>query len=231
MKIHAIHHVPYEGLGFIADWISDNNIELSQSLMYDSPTLPVTDQFDGLIIMGGPMSVGDVKEYPWLLMEKQLIADAIDEGKKVLGICLGSQLVAESLGSRVFKNPTPEIGWFPIKKTFLFHSWFTLFDDKAEETFFHWHNDTFEIPEGAVRLFRSGGCENQGFQFEDHVLALQFHPEMNLPIIEGLLQASGNSLVPRQYVQNAEKIVKNTTLHQEKSREMLFDMLSCFFLD
>jgi GMP synthase-like glutamine amidotransferase len=231
MKIHAIHHVSYEGLGLIDEWITENNIEISHSRMYDSPSLPPLDQFDGLIIMGGPMSVGDEQEFPWLNDEKALISSAIEEQKKVLGICLGSQLVAECLGSKVYKNHTPEIGWFPVKKTFLFHSWFTIFDDKEEEVMFHWHNDTFDIPEGAIRLFKSDACENQAFQYDDHVLALQFHPEMNLDIVESLLKHYGNGLAPKRYVQNAEKILKSVNLHHEKNKEMLFDLLSCFFLE
>jgi GMP synthase (glutamine-hydrolysing) len=231
MKIHAIHHVAYEGLGLIDEWITENNIEISYSRMYDSPALPPVDQFDGLIIMGGPMSVSDEQEFPWLKDEKALISSAIEEQKKVLGICLGSQLVAECLGSKVYKNHTQEIGWFPVKKTFLFHSWFTIFDEKEEEVMFHWHNDTYDIPEGAVRLFKSDACENQAFQYDDHVLALQFHPEMNLNIVESLLQFHGNGLVPKRYVQNAEKILKSANLHQDKNKEMLFDLLSCFFLE
>jgi GMP synthase-like glutamine amidotransferase len=177
------------------------------------------------------MSVSDEMEYPWLKDEKQLISSAIEAQKKVLGICLGSQLVAECLGSRVYKNANPEIGWFPVKKTFLFHSWFTVFDDKAEEVMFHWHHDTFDIPEGAVKLFKSDGCENQAFQYDDHVLALQFHPEMNLQTMLELLNHHGNSLVPKRYVQNAEKIIKSSSLHLDKTREMLYDLLICFFLD
>lgn len=230
MKIHAVHHVPYEGLGYIEDWATENLIALTHTRMYESIALPDVEEFDGLIIMGGPMGAGDESEYPWLAAEKALIRRAIDSGKKVLGICLGSQLIAECLGSKVYRNTHPEIGWFPVRKTFLFHSWFTAFDDKEEETVFHWHNDTFDLPDGAIRLFKSEACENQAFQYEDHVLAIQFHPEMNLPLLETIIAESGHSLTPRRFVQNAEKMQKISSLHEEKTREMVFDLMSCFFL-
>lgn len=231
MKIHAVLHVAYEGLGFIGDWVKENNIELSQTLTYSSPLFPDTDSFDGLIIMGGPMSVHDEDQYPWLIEEKKFISNAIKEGKKVLGVCLGSQLVAECLGGRVFKNHTPEIGWFPIRKTFLFHSWFAGFDDIEEAPVLHWHSDTYDIPEGANRLFRSQACENQAFQFEDNVLALQFHMEMDTENIASIIKESRDKLPAMQFVQHPDKMLEGVVKYKERSREMLFDLLSCLFLE
>jgi len=230
MKIHAIQHVAYEGLGFISDWVEENQLTISQTFVYQSPDFPEPDDFDGLIIMGGPMRVYDEAEFPWLKKEKEFIRGAITQGKKVLGICLGAQLIADCLGARVYPNHTQEIGWFPVKKTFLFHSWFTAFDDQEEAMVLHWHNDTFDLPQGAMRLFKSNACENQAFQLDDHVLGIQFHLEMSEQIIADLIRFSGNKLTPKQYVQNSEKIMKCFEVNQEKSKEMLFDLLSCFFL-
>lgn len=231
MNIHAIYHVAYEGLGFIGDWIQESNLRLSQTFAYQDPQYPDPDGFDGLIILGGGMSVGDEQDYPWLKTEKEFILEAIDRGKKVLGICLGAQLIANSLGAKIYKSNTPEIGWFPVRKSFLFHSWFTAFDDKEAETVFQWHSDTFDLPKGAVRLFRSTACENQAFQIDDHVLALQFHLEMNRENIQELIKHSGDDLMPKQFVQNAEKILKLCETYSESGKEMLNDLLSCFFLE
>lgn len=230
MKIHAIHHVDYEGLGFISDWISDNQLTLTETHAYLEPSFPDPGSFDGLIIMGGPMSVHDVAAYPWLLKEKELIRLAVEDNKKVLGICLGAQLIADCLGARVYRHYTPEIGWFPIKKTFLFHSWFTAFDDQEEATVLHWHNDTFELPAESMRLFKSNGTENQAFQVDDNVLGLQFHLEMTRQNLEEIISRNKHNLTPRQWVQNAEKILKCHDMHHEQNREMLYDLLSCFFL-
>jgi GMP synthase-like glutamine amidotransferase len=231
MKIHAIHHVAYEGLGFIGEWIKENGLSLSQTHTYSSAEFPSIGDFDGLIIMGGPMSVHQEEQHIWLKEEKTLIKRSIESGKKVFGVCLGAQLIAECLGSKVYRNLTPEKGWFPIRKTFLFHSWFAEFDDREEATVLHWHTDTFDIPEGAVRLFKSDACENQAFQYEDNVLGLQFHLEMDHDHLKSLIDHSGDGLSPMQFVQHPDKMLECAAKHQEKSREILFDLLSCLFLE
>lgn len=231
MKIHAIHHASYEGLGFIQDWIDENKLGLDQTFVYQSPEYPEMKDVEGLIIMGGPMSVSEEDRYPWLRQEKELIREAIRQDKKVLGICLGAQLVAECLGARVYRNATPEIGWYPVRKVFLFHSWFADFDEKEEETVFHWHHDTFDIPEGAVRLFHSPACENQAFQYSDNILALQFHLEMTPDDIQAIIHNATGSLEPKQFVQHPEKMLKCAEKNQGKAREILFDLLNCFFLE
>jgi GMP synthase (glutamine-hydrolysing) len=231
MKIHVIHHVAYEGLGFISNWIKENSLTLSQTFTFNKPEFPSSDNYDGLIVMGGPMSVNDESQFSWLQDEKALIRDAIAKEKKILGICLGSQLIAECLGGKVYRNIAPEVGWFPVKKTFLFHSWFAAFDEREEETVFHWHYETFDIPEGAVKLFRSDGCHNQAFQYDNHVLALQFHLEVARENLLDMIKNSADDLRPSQFVQHTEKMIKCASQHEEKNREILFDLLSCFFLE
>lgn len=228
MLIHAIRHVPYEGLGYIDDWISDTRLQKRETLLTESQELPTPDDFDALVIMGGPMSIHDENLYPWLGMEKKLIKDTIDRGKKVLGICLGSQLVAHCIGGRVYPNLYREIGWFPITKKFFFHSWFPLFDERDEMTVLHWHGDTFELPAGAVQLFSSEACENQAFTFEDHVVGLQFHLEMKEENIRNLIGNTHDGLQKQKYVHDADLLVRGSAEHGENARQVLYTLLDYF---
>src|SRR5690606_32591469 len=114
---------------------------------------------------------------PWMKEEKKLIEKAILKGKRVIGICLGAQLIADVLGARVFPNKEKEIGWFPIELTEEGQKSPFFAGFNKTETVFHWHGDTFEIPKGAEHIASSKVCENQAFLFDHKVLGLQFHLE------------------------------------------------------
>ena len=159
--------------------------------------MPGVEDFDRLIVMGGPMSVHDEAEYPWLVEEKRLIAAAIREGKKVLGICLGAQLIAEVCGGRVYRNPEKEIGFWPV-------SWI---GDADEELVFHWHGETFDLPPGAELLASSDVCVNQAFGIGDRVLGIQFHPEVTPEIVRAMVEHEGWELVEAGYVQGRDRIL------------------------
>ncbi len=104
MHIHSLQHVPFEGLGSIEAWVQRNTHTLTSTRTYLGEAFPAADGFDLLIVMGGPMSVHDEKQHPWLLAEKRCIEQAIERGRKVLGICLGAQLIASVLGASVYAN-------------------------------------------------------------------------------------------------------------------------------
>ena len=229
MKIHAIRHVPYEELGFIESWIDEMQHELSYTLAFKDPSYPSQDAFDALVIMGGPMSANDEDKFSWLEKEKQFILDTINTGKPVLGICLGSQLIASALGAKVYKNSKKEIGWFPVFKIFEMHSWFPEFDENDQITLLHWHGDTFELPEGAVRLFNSEATPNQGFTYDENVLALQFHPEMKKGNISALIEKTRDELVKDDFVMSPEEIKEGYEKYAMTGKKILFEMLDYFF--
>ena len=118
MNIHFFQHVEFEGLGIIENWIRNNHHNLTATKFYSKLELPEINEIDFLIIMGGHMSVYDDNRYYWLKYEKDFIERAIKHNKKILGICLGAQLLAVTLGAKVHKNDFKEIGWFPVKKIF-----------------------------------------------------------------------------------------------------------------
>src|SRR5688572_8821838 len=147
MRAYVLQHVPFEPLGHIEQWLTRAGAHIATVELFASQPLPAVADVDLLIAMGGPMSVNDEREYPWLVAEKRLIRDAIEAGRPVLGVCLGSQLIASALGARVYPNHVKEIGWFPVTAT----------HDGSQDVFrfppslqvFHWHGETFDLPEGA----------------------------------------------------------------------------------
>jgi GMP synthase-like glutamine amidotransferase len=207
IRIHAFLHVPFEPLGWIELWARSRGHFLTTTHFFEDPEPWVPDEYDLLVIMGGPMSANDDSIYPWMRWEKETIKKAIDGGKTVLGICLGSQLIANVLGSRVYPNPHKEIGFFPVSLTEegKKHSLLSSFP----ETFmaFHWHGETFDLPEGAIHLFRSEGCTQQGFLLDGRVLGLQFHLETTPALMNNLLEHSRKDLEGESpYLMGEEKI-------------------------
>ena len=176
LRIHYLQHVPFEGPGFIESWALARGHRLTATRMYVAHRLPATEELDWLFILGGPMNVYEESRYPWLAREKRFIGEALREGKVLIGICLGAQLLACVLGAKVTRNPCVEIGWYPVEKAS--QALQSTLSGFLPDSFlaFHWHGDTFEIPRGAVHLARSQACETQAFAFGDRVAAFQEKP-------------------------------------------------------
>lgn len=215
LKIHYLQHVPFEDPGFILHWASARGYTVTGTRFYAGGRLPAPQSFDLLVVMGGPMSVGDDDRYSWLAGEKRFIGAAIEAGKTVLGVCLGAQLIADVLGGRVYRNQYPEIGWFPVRLT---HegkesSFFRVLP--TEFLAFHWHGDTFSIPSTCVRTAESDACANQAFEYDGRVFGLQFHLETTLEGIHALLENCSSELKPGPYVQNEKEILDRAGLVSE----------------
>jgi len=207
MRIHYIQHVPFEELGYFKVLIEKQGFKLSVTKVFEDTSFPDMDKFDALIIMGAPMSVYDLELYPWLVQEKIFIKEAIDNNKKILGICLGAQLIAEALNALVFPNPVKEIGWFPVE----FSKTFINYIDEANYNHyvFHWHGETFDLPTGAFRIASSQHCENQGFMFGENILALQFHVEMMKNNISSIIDNCSDEIQLSPTIQTEEEILNN----------------------
>lgn len=207
MKIEVFQHVPFEGIGSMEAWFEARHMDIHYTRFFagDNPLPP--EESDGLVIMGGPMSVHDTDKYPFLATEPEHIRASIEAGKPVLGVCLGAQLIALALNARVYPHVRAEIGWFPVEMI-----------QEAEPSLlanvmpvlaevFHWHGDTFDIPAGAVHLARSKACENQAFSYSNHVLALQFHMEATRELVNGICVHVGHQVSPGPYVQLPEEFL------------------------
>jgi GMP synthase-like glutamine amidotransferase len=228
LKIQVLQHVPFEGLGCIAQWIKENNHRVNYTRFYEKEyQLPETGKFDWLILMGGPMGVYNEATYPWLSAEKKFIREAIDRGKTVIGICLGSQLIAEVLGARVYPNKQKEIGWFDVQFTEEAKTQPAFLDFTNEFPVFHWHGDTYDLPAGSIHLLSSKVCSHQAYLFNGKVLGLQFHLEVTEQSLREMLENGKNELVEGETIQTVEGILMQTG-HIESNNIRMFQILDYF---
>jgi len=207
LRIHYFQHVPFEGLGSIEAWARSAGHQISVTRFYAGEHPPPVSLIDWLIIMGGPMSINEEERYPWLAEEKTFISQAIDQGKKVVGICLGAQFVAGVLGADVHPNTEREIGWFPVYPTAEAKQSSIIDHLPRELEVFHWHGDTFGLPEGSDHLMRSQACENQAFMVDNRILGFQFHLETTRESAAALIKNCADDLRSGPFVQDAETIL------------------------
>jgi GMP synthase-like glutamine amidotransferase len=209
MTIHCLQHEPGEGPGGIAGWAAARGHAVRVAHLYRGDPAPVIGGDDWLVVLGGGMNVYETDRHPWLDVERRLIRESVDAGRVVLGICLGSQLLASALGARVRRNGDAEIGWFPVRKTDAGRASapFAGFPDEAEV--FHWHGDTWDVPPGAVRVMASEGCANQAFVAGPRVVGIQFHPEMTPEIAAAIVRAEGEGAGRGRFVQPHAQILRD----------------------
>ena len=217
MRIHWLQHVPFEGIGSIADWIKRKGHWASFTKLYENENYPEIEEIDWLIIMGGPMGVYDEDEYLWLKSEKIFLRKAIQKGKTLIGICLGAQLLADALGGDVYKNRYKEIGWFPVR-FFKELDGPEVFPDDL--TVFHWHGDTFRLPEGARLLASSRGCANQAFVWGERVFGFQFHLEITEKGAIELIKNCGEEIAAGNYIQPPLEMLSDESRFQHINRIM-----------
>jgi GMP synthase (glutamine-hydrolysing) len=182
MRVVVFRHDPSVGLGLIERALLERGIQITHADLYgDGTAAPETSGASGLIFLGGPMSAND--RLPYLEREIRIMREAAARGQPILGICLGAQLLAKALGAEVRRNPFPEIGWFEVRLTATGAMDPILGAMSPAETVLEWHRDTFDLPEGAVRLAGSRRCPNQAFRIGRNIYGFQFHLEATPDII------------------------------------------------
>jgi GMP synthase-like glutamine amidotransferase len=209
VRIHSLQHVPFEDIGSLNKDIQKNGFSLHTTHWYKGDSAPPLESFDVLIVMGGPMGVHDESIYPWLVEEKKFIASAITAGKKIVGICLGAQLIACVLGAKVSANTHREIGWFPLH----------ISDGASDHPIakilatcanvFHWHGDTFELPLNAQLIASSAACKHQAYVIDNRIYGFQFHLETTEASASALIENCAEDLDNSTYVQNADEMLKD----------------------
>lgn len=208
-RIHLVRHDDFELPGGIATWMSARGWRSGEVRFFRNgeARVPSPDEVENLVIMGGTMSANDDASLPWLRGEKRWISEVITSGAKVLGICLGAQILASILGGRVYRNAHREIGWFPVRRT---PEWtgstFASAIPEVHESFL-WHSDAFELPAGAIRLAASDATANQAFVWRERIVGVQFHPEMTREGAEAIVATSAHEIVPGPFVQEPESFL------------------------
>ncbi|MBV5308747.1 amidotransferase [Chromatium okenii] len=225
MQIQAFTHVPFEDPAAIADWAAQRGHTLNLTPFYTAAAVPELSTFDWLVIMGGPMSVNDEALYPWLAVEKQLIAAAIAANKTVVGVCLGAQLIAAALGAQVRRNPVKEIGWFPIELTAAGKQAHLFNRMPPTLPVFHWHGDTFELPQNAIQIARSAACEQQIFQYGERVIGLQCHLESTPATVAAIVAHCADELQPARFVQTEAQLLAADAVCYAEMETALFALL------
>ena len=207
-------------MGSIETWLQTRQHPLTVTRFYQDDALPDLDAINCLIVMGGPMSVHDDDRFPWLQSEKHFIERAIQQSKWVIGICLGSQLIADVLGARVYANRGKEIGWFPIELTAAGRQSPLLGFLPDRLDVFHWHGDTFDLPSGALHLAQSEACLHQAFVYGERVIGLQFHLETTPAGVRDLVENGQADLIAGRYIQTPAQMLARTQNFESINRAM-----------
>jgi GMP synthase (glutamine-hydrolysing) len=194
-KIIVLQNHLAEPLGAIADSLATAALAWQYVRVYEGQPVPHAMRgAGGLVVMGGPQTVYQLDRYPYLRDEIRLIEDALRENKPILGVCLGSQLLAAALGARVYRNTTREIGWYRVTLRPAAADDRLLRGLSSEFVAVHWHSDIFDLPAGAVPLAASEKTPIQGFRQGDRAYGLLFHAEMTSDILESLVAEFGGGL-------------------------------------
>lgn len=203
MRINVLQHTPNEGPGSIQDWAHAKGHQMYIYHPYQFGHFPSADETDMLVILGGPMSPND--DLPWIKQERDLIKQLLANNTPIFGACFGAQQIVKTLGYQVTKGPAKEVGWAPV-----YRKSEVIPGLPSQLTALHWHEEMFEIPDGADLLFSSDNLENQGFVLNHHVVGLQFHFEPkednvremvvnDFPYIEGsVLNQTADEILARQ---------------------------------
>src|ERR1035438_7717383 len=210
MRVLAFRHVPFEHLGRIEPELVRRGIGIDYADLYQPGAAePDPARYDGLIFMGGAMSVND--GLPHLEREARWIAQAVEAGRPVLGVCLGAQLIAKALGASVYRNPVKEIGWFEIELTGEGAADPLFAGVGPRETVFQWHGETFDLPPGARWLASSTACCHQAFRIGSSASALQFrssfrrsgqNPPLPPPLHPGTRQPVSPEMMTQLFPEN-----------------------------
>lgn len=234
-----LQHVAHEGPGRIATVFRDFGIPTEVRHLYRGDEVPADlDEVRVLVVMGGPMGVGDLDDarYPFLHQEVEIIRRQVTEDRPVLGVCLGAQLLAHAAGAKVYPNATPEIGWGPVEFPFPGGTDPVVMGLHNGAMMFHWHFDTFDLPKlppppppppgappaatppstGCVLLSSTRACKNQAFRFKNRLFGFQYHVEMDEAGIEAMLSHGQEDLRKVLGPDGERKVREETKLHYAK---------------
>jgi len=224
MSIWIIRHVDQERLGHIPGILEELKLPYRSISLSNKDPLPSLDDVSGVITMGGPMSAYDKLEHSWIEKEEEFLREAHKRNIPILGICLGGQILAQAFGAKIHKAPQAEIGWFPLTKTGNQND--PLLEGLELPDFFQYHNDVFDLPDGAINLLKSKLTAHQMFRLGESTYGIQFHPEANETMLSSVMGQYSKDLPPAA----VEASLKDIESKAAKGRAFLVEMLKRLFL-
>ena len=222
MNLHIFQHESSCGPGALRDWMAARQIEAHWTRFHLGDALPALSEVKALIILGGTMNAYQDAQFPHLKPLREFTREALHARKKVLGLCLGAQIMADALGSRVTRAVREEKGWLEIVRREDAAQSPLLDWLPARHSFVSWHGDTFAVPAGAVHGASSDACV-QAFSWGEHALALQFHPEADAEIVQGWLESEPTT----QHQELRSLFLSNESLFRTQ-KELLFVALDAW---
>lgn len=230
-KILVFQHVPYEILGTFDPMIRDRGFRVRYINFGREPDrVPNVTKYDGLIVLGGPMNVSQADQYPHLRTEIKALRIALDNDIPIMGICLGAQLLAKTLGAEVSRCPEKEIGWYDVTPTEEGLRDPVLKHFQKTRKIFEWHGDAFANPPGAVRLAESKAWSNQAYRFRDNAYGFQFHLEVDEALVHRWLNTPRylEELSALKGRTDPETIRRETTLYIEELKALSRNVFGSF---
>ncbi len=229
MQVLIIKHVEIEGPGLIGCCLDQKKIPYQVLSLDSGARLPKPEAYTHIVLLGGPMNVHEEDRCPFLKDEDLFIKETIQEGKSILGICLGAQLIAKALGAKVFKAPVKEIGWYDVSLTRI-GSRDPLFSN-LPKTFpvFQWHEDTFEIPKAGKLVATSSPISHQAFRYGENAYGLQFHLEVTEEMITEWVETYGEENDTQGFPFSKAQVLTETAIKIESYTRTGMKFLENFF--
>ncbi len=225
MKIVCVTHADFETPGVVASWALAKKYPFQIVKPYRGEKLPQADSFDFLIVMGGPQSPLNMKDAPYLIEEISLIKEALNQNKRVLGFCLGAQLIGEALGAKTEKSPEKEVGVYPITLTKEGIDDPLLQGLSQQFPVIHWHNDMPGLLSDSALLAFSAGCPRQIVRYKPLVYGFQCHLEITKEGIQTMIKAVPEDLKPSTFTQNKDELMAQD---YDTINKMMFNLLDRF---